>query len=91
MKVAGVGANPDNPNHLFLNSRRDYKEIGNFTIVVLPGGTPKRFDGWGSFKRYLLGLEGKTVRVVGTVSRYDGRPEIVVESPDQFLLLPGVP
>jgi hypothetical protein len=89
MTVVHVGINPNNPNQLFLNSRSYYKDVRNFTFVVSRNATPNNFDGWAKFKRYLQGLEGKTIRVIGTVSRYDGRPEIMVENPDQFLLLPG--
>jgi hypothetical protein len=64
---------------LFLNFHPNWKKY--LTIVVL-GRNISRFppDSETFYK-------GKTVRVVGKVSLYNGRPEIVIRSPDAITIL----
>lgn len=66
---------------LFLNFHPNWKK---YLSIVVPAAGP------GAFPAPLEeAYRGKRVRVTGTVSLYEGRLQIVAESPDAITVLPG--
>lgn len=66
-------------NNRYLNSKEDYKDADNFTVFI-----PK--EALDKFKEAKIDdptayYKGKTIRVAGTVVRYDDKPQIRVEDP----------
>jgi DNA/RNA endonuclease YhcR with UshA esterase domain len=81
MKVASTGKGGGG---VFLNSKENYRDDGNFTIYI-------KSDGVESFKQAKIDdigshFNGKTVLVTGTVSLYQMRPQIIVEKAEQVRL-----
>ncbi len=64
----------------FLNFHKEWKR--HFTAVIFADFFP-RFPS--QPERYYL---HKTVRVTGIIKDYQGKPEIIVESPEQIEILP---
>lgn len=70
----------------FFNFSSDYKK--GFTLVIFTGDLPAFTSAVGEpTKFYLM----KKVRVQGRVKIYDGKPEIILQSPEQIEVLEGVP
>ena len=76
--VAGFYADTSNGEPTFLNIGRDYPNPDRFTVVIWG-------DDRGSFPDDPESMyEGKTIRVTGAVSEYNGGAEIEVTSPDEI-------
>ena len=74
--VAG-GYKPASGKVALLNSEGDYKSPTNINVVWFPAKTPGiTYDP--------RGLKGRTVSVRGTVGQYQGRTQIVVDSPENI-------
>lgn len=74
--VAGFYADTSNGEPTFLNIGRDYPNPDRFTVVIWG-------DDRGSFPDAPESMyDGKTIRVTGDVSEYEGGAEIEVTSPD---------
>lgn len=70
----------------FFNFSSDYKK--GFTLVIFTGDLPAFTSAVGEpTKFYLM----KKVRVKGRIKIYDGKPEIILQSPDQIEVLAGIP
>jgi micrococcal nuclease len=67
-------------NVLYLNFHPNWKK---YVTVVIRSGDMARFPGGDPEKFY----KGRTVRVRGEVTDYNGRPEIVVRSPEAITIL----
>lgn len=66
----------------FLNSKKNHRDAGNFTVVIFR-------EGLGRFAEAGIDdpaehFSGRTIRVRGLVAERDGRAQIVVETPDQI-------
>ena len=77
MKVAATGQNKSG-DLIFLNSSADFRSDENFTVVL-------NKDAQSSLNKAGITLprthfEGKTIRVVGTLSMFNGRPQIIVSA-----------
>ncbi len=79
--VEGVVANvfTSRAGNTFLNFGRPYPRQ-SFTAVVFRSAADRFPD--------LHPLEGKRVRVTGVITLYRGRPEIILERPDQLKAAP---
>jgi hypothetical protein len=69
----------------FLNSRKDHRDDDNFTVVIFR-------DGLGRFAEAGIDdpagrFDARTIRVRGTVAERNGKPQIVVELPDQIEII----
>jgi DNA/RNA endonuclease YhcR with UshA esterase domain len=78
MEVKSTGGR----SNRYLNSEPDYKSHDNFTVFIAKEVLPK-------FKEAKIDdpadyYKGKTIRVTGTVTVYDGEPRIEIEDPDQI-------
>jgi phosphatidylserine/phosphatidylglycerophosphate/cardiolipin synthase-like enzyme len=85
LQIAGVGTYK---TLIFLNSRSDRNDPQNFAVVIYPEAMPSHFGRWAAFRDYWMGVKGRTARVVGTVTEYNGRPQIEVRTADQLRRLP---
>jgi DNA/RNA endonuclease YhcR with UshA esterase domain len=78
MEVKSAGGR----SNRYLNSEPDYKSHDNFAIFISKDVLPKfkeaKIDDPADF------YKGKTIRVTGTVTVYDGAPRIEIEGPDQI-------
>ncbi len=78
MEVKSTGGK----SNRYLNSQEDYKSADNFTIFIAKEVLAKfkdtKIDNPADF------YKGKTIRVTGTVTMYDGKSRIEVEKPDQI-------
>jgi DNA/RNA endonuclease YhcR with UshA esterase domain len=79
MRVRATGLSK-NQQMVFLNSEADYTSEKNFAVVIRKGD---RFPRAGIADPAAF-YAGKAVRVTGTVSLYNDRPEIVVTDPEQI-------
>jgi DNA/RNA endonuclease YhcR with UshA esterase domain len=81
MEVKSTGGR----SNRYLNSESDYKSPGNFTIFIAKEVLPKfkdaKIDDPADF------YKGKTIRVSGTVTVYDGEPRIEIDKPDQITVV----
>jgi hypothetical protein len=66
----------------FLNSREDFRDDKNFTVVILEPGLAA-FKKAGIAEPYKH-FDGKKIRVTGTVELYRDRPQIRVDNPKQI-------
>ena len=84
MEVKSVGM-ARNGKMVFLNSESDYRTAKNFTVMLSESAVSKlknaKVDDPGAH------FKGKTVRVTGTVKLYREKPEIVVENPDDVVIV----
>lgn len=72
----------DDKQVCFLNSRKDHREQGNFTVVIFRAALARfAADGVANPAETYL---GKTIRVSGTIGERNGQAQIVVESPTQI-------
>ncbi len=81
MKVAATGQ-AKGGDLIFLNSAADFRSEENFTVVL-------NKDAQASLSKAGIPLprthfEGKAIRVVGTLSTYNGRPQIVVSAAEKI-------
>jgi alkaline phosphatase D len=81
MKVNATGA-PKTGKRIFLNSSSDFRADDNFTIVLEEAGLASLAKAGIPFPR--THFEGKTIRVVGILSMFNGRPQIIVASADKI-------
>jgi DNA/RNA endonuclease YhcR with UshA esterase domain len=67
---------------VFLNSEENYRDAKNFTVVLfekaIAGLKKNQIDDPAAY------YKGKTIRVTGTVTLYNDRPQIKVEDPQQI-------
>jgi DNA/RNA endonuclease YhcR with UshA esterase domain len=81
MEVKSTGGK----DNWFLNSEEDYKGEKNFTVFI-PKEVVEKFmkakvtDPAAQWK-------GKTIRVTGTVTLYEKKPQIKIEDPDQIKIV----
>ena len=80
MRVQAVGGTPQ--KRLYLNSRKNFKDEENFTIVL----QPKFFTGKWENATGATFLN-RNVRVTGTVSAFKDAPQILVEDPKQLEII----
>ena len=79
--IAAVYADTSNGEPTFLNIGLNYPDPDRFTVMIW--GVDR-----GSFPDAPESMyEGKTIRVTGVVSEYDGRAQIEVTSPDAIEVL----
>lgn len=69
----------------FLNSRRNYRDDDNLTIVVYEEGLKrfkeKKIDNPAEHYYH------KTIQVTGEIALRQGKPQIVIEYPDQIMII----
>jgi len=69
----------------FLNSRRNYRDDDNLTIVIYEEGLKrlkeKKIDNPAEHYHH------KTIQVTGEIALRQGKPQIVVEYPDQIVIV----
>jgi alkaline phosphatase D len=75
MKVNATGA-AKNGKRIFLNSAGDFRADDNFTIVLEEAGQASLAKAGIDMPR--THFQGKTIRVVGTLSMFNMRPQIIV-------------
>jgi alkaline phosphatase D len=85
MKVNATGS-ATNGSRAFLNSAANYREPGNFTVVLDMRVLADKLKAAG-IDEPLVHYRGKTVRVNGTVSMFNDRPQIVVEDVGQISIV----
>jgi hypothetical protein len=66
----------------FLNSMKNHRDAGNFTVVIFRDGLARFAEA--GIDDPAAHFSGRTIRVRGLVAERDGRPQIVVETPDQI-------
>jgi alkaline phosphatase D len=84
MKVAATGE-AKKGNRIFLNSAADFRADDNFTIVLEEKGQASLAKAGITLPR--THFQGKTIRVVGTLSMFAGRPQIIVADADKIQLV----
>jgi len=84
--VAG-GRKLDDKAVCFLNSRKDHREPGTFTVVIFRDGLARfATDG---IDDPAEAFAGQTIRVTGRIDKRNEQAQIVVESPAQIAVAPG--
>ncbi|NBO91369.1 MAG: alkaline phosphatase family protein [Planctomycetia bacterium] len=78
--VANVGVNKTK-SMFYLNSERDFRSDLNFPVVLNVKALGKEFSALGDPRKTYL---GKKVKVTGTVSLFNGNPQIVIEKLSQI-------
>jgi alkaline phosphatase D len=81
MKVLATGASKTS-DLVFLNSAYDRTSDENFTVVLDKKAQARLAEA--GIKLPRTHFEGKSIRVVGTLSLFSGRPQIVVSSADKI-------
>ena len=71
---------------IFLNSEKNYRDGKNFTIMLDLDKAGDRFEK-AKIDDPAKYYNGKVVRVTGTVTEYQNRPEIVVTDPEQIKIV----
>jgi DNA/RNA endonuclease YhcR with UshA esterase domain len=71
-------------NH-FLNSEADFKDAKNFTVFI-PKEAIEKFAK-AKIDNPATHFKGKTIRVTGTVTLFQEKPQIKVEDPDQIKIV----
>ena len=79
-EVKSTGQN--NAKLIFLNSETDHRKEKNFTVVVDPKAEEK-FIKAGVIDPKAF-YKGKTIRVTGTVTLFQSKPQIKVDDPSQI-------
>jgi|SRR5262249_45404325 DNA/RNA endonuclease YhcR with UshA esterase domain len=69
----------------FLNSEADFKDDKNFTVFI-PKEALEKFAK-AKIEDFDAHYKGKTVRVTGTVTLYQDKPQIKVEDPEQIKII----
>jgi serine/threonine protein kinase len=79
-------ARQSNARHVYLNSEWDYMSDTNFTIMIPEKAVElfKKGDG----DALAVHFQGRTIRVNGRIEKVNGKPAIVVNSPDRIELMP---
>ena len=72
-------------NNRYLNSKEDYKDADNFTVFIPKESLDKFREA--KIDDPAVYYKGKTVRVTGTVARYDDKPQVKVEDPAQITVV----
>jgi alkaline phosphatase D len=81
MKVAATGQ-AKSGDLVFLNSAADFRSDDNFTIVLNKDAQDSLSKAGIASPR--THFEGKAIRVVGTLSMYNGRPQIIVSAAEKI-------
>lgn len=84
MKVESAGLDR-NKSNMFLNSKANFKDDGNFTIVVRAGAAEKLKEKH-KYTDPLKFFKGKTIRVEGKVGSYNNKPQMVVDGSAQLIV-----
>jgi DNA/RNA endonuclease YhcR with UshA esterase domain len=72
---------------IFLDSKRRFKDAGNFTVAIRTSALPEfKRIGVDNPERY---FSGKTIIATGKVTLYEGRPQIKVSNPEAVRLSYG--
>jgi DNA/RNA endonuclease YhcR with UshA esterase domain len=72
-------------NVCFLNSKKDFREEGTFTVVIFkPGLERLKSDGIDAPETH---YRDATIRVRGVVAKREGRAQIVVDEPGQIVVV----
>ncbi len=69
----------------FLNSSRNRRDDGNFTVVIFKAGLARFKDA--GIENPALHFLDRTIRVRGTVAEFKGSAQIVVDDPAQIELV----
>lgn len=69
----------------FLNSEKDFKDAKNFTVFIGREALQKMKEA--KIDDPATHFQGKQVRVKGKVTLYRDKPQIVVDAPDQIMLV----
>jgi DNA/RNA endonuclease YhcR with UshA esterase domain len=87
--VRSTGESRGNNKLFFLNSEKDFRSEKNFTVVI-DGKLLEKFAkaGVADPKTYYI---NEVVRVSGTVSLYQNKPQIRVEGPEQIEVVRKAP
>jgi alkaline phosphatase D len=85
MKVNSTGQ-ATNGSRIFLNSAASFRDSANFTVVLDKRAVGDKLKAAG-VDEPLTYYKGKTVRVTGTVSVFNDRPQIVVEDAGQIAVV----
>ena len=85
MKVNSTGQ-ATNGSRMFLNSATSFRDPANFTVVLDMRVVGDKLKAAGVAEP-LTYYRGKTVRVTGTVSLFNDRPQIVVEDAGQIAVV----
>jgi len=85
MKVNSTGQ-ATNGSRVFLNSAANYRDSANFTVVLDMRAVGDKLKAAG-VDEPMTHYRGKTVRVTGTVSEFNDRPQIVVEDAGQITVV----
>jgi alkaline phosphatase D len=84
LQVKSAGATKDG-GRVFLNSAASFRDRNNFTVVLDKEGLAAfRQAGVADPKTH---FQGKTVRVTGTVTLFNERPQIIVSDPKQIQIV----
>jgi DNA/RNA endonuclease YhcR with UshA esterase domain len=81
MKVAATGQ-AKSGDLIFLNSSADFRSDENFTVVLNKDAQESLSKAGIEMPR--THFEGKAIRVVGTLSLFNGRPQIMVSAAKQI-------
>ena len=71
---------------IFLNSEKNYRDGKNFTILLDLAKAGDRFEK-AKIDDPAKHYTGKLIRVTGTVTEYQNRPELVVTDPEQIKIV----
>ena len=78
MEVQSTGGQ----TNVYLNSKKNYRDADNFTVMIAREALDKfkaaKIDNPGDY------YKGKTVRVTGTVTLFQEKPQIKVDAPEQI-------
>ena len=66
----------------FLNSMKDYKKDGNFTVVMFSDAI-RKFQEGEEIKDVARHFKNKTVQVTGSIELRRGKPQIVLKKPNR--------
>jgi len=85
MKVNSTGQ-ATNGTRVFLNSSANFRDSANFTVVLDMRAVGDKFKAAG-VDDPMAHYRNKTVRVTGTVSVFNDRPQIVIEDAGQIAVV----
>lgn len=76
--VFKIGSTGGSGNRYFINSKPNYKDEDNFSVVVTDQIWKKSPEGMIPFRDYFK--PGDRIRVTGTITKYNDRPQIELKS-----------
>ena len=83
-EIASTGQSRDK-TRIFLNSLSDFRDPGNFTIVL----QSKSFeDSWKAvgLENYRKELVGKKIRASGVISEFQGKAQMEIDDPKSVVI-----